>query len=97
LQPFQAPVQQNIDYIANAAVTIETGRGHGSGFFLTPDGWIMTNAYVARGNSTVKVVLADGRSVFAQVARMHDARDVALIKADGAGCPPCPCAFTPCA
>jgi S1-C subfamily serine protease len=95
LQPFQAPLQQNIDYITNAAVTIETGRSHGSGFFLTPDGWIMTNAHVARGNNIVKVVLADGRSMFAQVVRVHDARDVALIKADGAGYPALPLRLHP--
>ncbi|MGQ0676813.1 MAG: S1C family serine protease [Rhodospirillales bacterium] len=95
LQPFQAPLQQNIDYITNAAVTIDTGRSHGSGFFLTPDGWIMTNAHVARGSSVVKVVLADGRFVYGQVVRTHDARDVALIKADGTGYPALPLRLYP--
>jgi serine protease Do len=92
---FQAPVQQNIDYITSAAVTIETGTGHGSGFFLTPDGWIMTNAHVTRGHRVVKVVLADGRFVYGQTVRVHDTRDVALIKADGAGYPALPLRLQP--
>lgn len=95
LQPFQAPLQQNAQYLASAAVTIDIGSGHGSGFFLTADGWIMTNAHVARGSKVVKVILADGRSVFAQVVRVHDARDVALIKVDGTGYPALPLRMQP--
>lgn len=79
------PLSGNIDSVRRAAVTIDLGRGHGSGFFITSDGWVLTNAHVARGSQTVKVILADGRPMFGQVMRVHDARDVALVKVDGAG------------
>ena len=85
LASFRAPVAQNIDYVRWATVTIEVPGGYGSGFFLTQDGWIMTNAHVARGSQSVKVVLADGRLIYGQVVRMHDARDVALVKVEGNG------------
>lgn len=73
----------NIDQIRRATVTIDLGAGHGSGFFVSSDGWILTNAHVASGNQMVKIVLADGRILFGQVARAHQARDVALIKVEG--------------
>lgn len=73
----------NIDQVRRATVTIDLGFGHGSGFFVASDGWILTNAHVASGNQMVKVVLADGRILFGQVSRAHQARDVALIKVEG--------------
>ena len=58
--------------------------GQGSGFFITSDGWILTNAHVAHGNQTVRVILASGKAVEGRVDRVHEARDVALIKVEGA-------------
>ncbi|MCC7045220.1 MAG: trypsin-like peptidase domain-containing protein [Alphaproteobacteria bacterium] len=89
------PLSANIEAVRRAAVTIDLGRGHGSGFFLTDDGWVLTNAHVARGSQTVKVILADGRTMFGQVMRVHDARDVALVKVDGSRFPALPLRAAP--
>ncbi|MEI3648610.1 MAG: trypsin-like peptidase domain-containing protein [Dolichospermum lemmermannii FEM_B0920] len=51
-----------------AAVVTVKGNGHGSGFLVSQDGLIITNAHVVnRGPSVVTVVFRDGRQVPADV------------------------------
>ncbi|MEL6461730.1 MAG: trypsin-like peptidase domain-containing protein, partial [Cyanobacteria bacterium J06621_15] len=51
-----------------AVVTVKDGRGHGSGFVVNRDGYIITNAHVVEGSpSVVTVEFADGRKIPADV------------------------------
>ncbi|NJM21973.1 MAG: trypsin-like serine protease [Richelia sp. RM2_1_2] len=51
-----------------AVVTVKDGRGHGSGFVVSQDGLIITNAHVVEGSpSVVTVVFADGKQLPADV------------------------------
>ncbi|MFM7405298.1 MAG: S1C family serine protease [Cuspidothrix sp.] len=51
-----------------AVVTVKDGKGHGSGFLVSQDGLIITNAHVVDGSpSVVTVVFRDGRQVPADV------------------------------
>lgn len=51
-----------------AVVTVKDGKGHGSGFVVSQDGLIITNAHVVEGSpSVVTVEFADGRKLPADV------------------------------
>ncbi|MCC3409876.1 MAG: trypsin-like peptidase domain-containing protein [Microcoleus sp. PH2017_10_PVI_O_A] len=55
-------------------------RGTGSGFILTADGRIVTNAHVVSGTDTVKVTLKDGREFEGKVQGVDPLTDVAVVK-----------------
>ncbi|MBE9047024.1 trypsin-like peptidase domain-containing protein [Pleurocapsales cyanobacterium LEGE 10410] len=55
-------------------------RGMGSGFVVSSDGLILTNAHVVEGSDTVKVTLKDGRSFDGEVMGTDSLTDVAVIK-----------------
>jgi len=62
-------------------------RGLGSGFIVSPDGYIVTNAHVVDGASEVTVKLTDRREFTAKVIGSDKRTDVALIKIDAANLP----------
>jgi serine protease Do len=57
-------------------------RGVGSGFIVSPDGYIVTNAHVVDGAKTVTVRLTDRREFTAKVIGKDERTDIALIKID---------------
>jgi serine protease Do len=57
-------------------------HGMGSGFIVSPDGIILTNAHVVAGSSEVTVKLVDRREFKAKVLGLDKATDVAVLKID---------------
>lgn len=57
-------------------------RGTGSGFIISNDGQILTNAHVVSGADTVEVTLKDGRSFTGRVMGTDSVTDVAVVKID---------------
>ena len=55
-------------------------RGTGSGFIMSADGRILTNAHVVAGADTVKVTLKDGRTFQGKVLGKDELTDVAVVK-----------------
>lgn len=55
-------------------------RGTGSGFILTADGRILTNAHVVAGADIVRVTLKDGRAMDGRVVGSDPLTDVAVVK-----------------
>ncbi|HEY9673296.1 MAG TPA: HhoA/HhoB/HtrA family serine endopeptidase [Waterburya sp.] len=55
-------------------------RGTGSGFIISRDGEILTNAHVVDGADTVNVTLKDGRSFAGKVIGTDPVTDVAIVK-----------------
>jgi serine protease Do len=63
---------------------LDTPRpGSGSGFFIDPAGFILTNNHVIEAAQRITVTLADGRSFRAQVVGADAATDVALLRVAG--------------
>src|SRR5450830_1296301 len=71
----------------NAQSQEEVPRGVGSGFIISADGYIMTNAHVVDGASDVYVMLTDKREFKAKVVGSDTRTDVALLKIDGSNLP----------
>jgi serine protease Do len=62
-------------------------RGVGSGFILSADGYIMTNAHVVDGAEEVIVRLTDKREFKARIVGADKRSDVAVVKVEAAGLP----------
>ncbi|MEY4884012.1 MAG: hypothetical protein RIS34_1866 [Pseudomonadota bacterium] len=62
-------------------------RGVGSGFVLTSDGFIMTNAHVVEGADEVLVTLTDKREFKARIIGADKRSDVAVVKIEATGLP----------
>jgi serine protease Do len=75
------PFPNHAEKSRKAAVMIQTGSSHGSGFFITRQGHLLTNAHVTGDAQRVRVVTADGaKALTAEVLRKHKLWDVALLK-----------------
>jgi serine protease Do len=58
-------------------------QGQGSGFFISPDGYIVTNNHVVDNAVKVEVVTDSGATFDAKVVGTDSKTDLALIKVDG--------------
>jgi serine protease Do len=63
------------------------GESMGSGFIISPDGYVLTNHHVVDGADEVKVKLSDGREFTAKVVGSDEQSDVALLKIPATGLP----------
>lgn len=68
----------------------ELVRGAGSGFIVSPDGVILTNAHVVRDADQVTVKLQDRREYRAKVLGSDPKTDVAVLKIEAKGLPVVP-------
>ncbi len=62
-------------------------RGVGSGFILSADGYVMTNAHVVDGADEVIVTLTDKRELKAKIIGADRRTDVAIVKIEAGGLP----------
>ena len=65
----------------------EVPRGMGSGFILTPDGYVMTNHHVVDEADEIIVTLSDKREFKAKLIGADERTDVAVLKIDASGPP----------
>jgi serine protease Do len=63
-----------------SVVTILPGAGSGSGFLVSTDGYLLTDAHVVGDEKNVRVRWSDGLETLATVERVSEKRDVAILK-----------------
>lgn len=71
------------DDFLNGVVVIRANDGTGTGFFVTSDGYLVTNQHVVGKEKYASVKLRNGRVLVAEVIESYPARDLALLKAKG--------------
>lgn len=81
------PIKINADSTAtfygeaiSACVTIKVDKGHGSGFFISNDGYIITNLHVVGNTKNIEVILNNGEKMTGELVRKSIKHDLALIK-----------------
>ncbi|WP_116790556.1 S1C family serine protease [Flavobacterium psychrotrophum] len=70
----------SIEDAMDATVTIKVKEGHGSGCFVSTDGYIVTNFHVVAASDKITVITKDGKEYPAKIIRQNEYSDLALIK-----------------
>lgn len=71
-----------------SVVQVRADRGTGSGFVLDGRGHVLTNHHVVEGSEDVELLLANGRTVEAELVGSDEGDDVAVLRADPAALAP---------
>jgi S1-C subfamily serine protease len=91
LDTYSNTVVEIVDRVGPAVVRVEVEPdaalkrrgGSGSGFFVSPDGFVVTNSHVVQGAKAVRIGLSDGRSAEAWVLGDDPHTDLALLRVKG--------------
>ncbi len=90
LDAYSEAVARIADTVGPAVLRVDTrrkgqrGGGTGSGFVLSPDGLIVTNAHVVNGFHEIRLADAEGRTTNAQLIGTDPDTDIALLRANAA-------------
>jgi hypothetical protein len=79
------PKPEKTSDLVESSLTIDLGDAHGSGVIISTTGYVLTNAHVVKDEKSVGVILSSGLNLTAEVVRVDQAADVALLKLPGKG------------
>jgi len=74
-----------VAHASPSVVGIEHRRGQGSGLILAPDGYVLTNAHVARAQGGVEVRLSGSSAVRAERVGLDERTDLAVLRIEAEG------------
>ena len=72
-----------IEDAVKSVVTIRTDVGQGTGFIITKDGFIVTNAHILSGGSRINAITYDQKVIDAQLVGYDALFDIAILKIEG--------------
>ncbi len=72
-----------INEAIKSVVSIRTGAGQGTGFIITNDGYIVTNAHVLRGGSDIQSITYESEMIETEFIGQDLILDIALLKIPG--------------
>jgi putative serine protease PepD len=82
-------VKRVLPSVVTIRVRLSGGGSLGSGFIVSPDGYVLTNDHVIAGNSSqITVTFADGNTVAARLIGSEAESDIAVLKIDQSGLTP---------
>ena len=84
---YQDALDKHVNDVRSAVVTVFVPGGHGSGFFVSNDGHVLTNEHVVRDAKFVQVKLTTGREILAEVIARDASSDIALLRVEETGMP----------
>jgi S1-C subfamily serine protease len=73
--------------VVNLRAPRSSGGGSGSGILFAPDGFLLTNHHVVRGQQEMRVRLNDGREIAGHRVGADPWTDLAVVQADSSGLP----------
>ena len=65
-----------------------TSAASGSGFIISPDGYILTNYHVIESSNSITVTLYSGQTHEAQIVGYDESNDIAVLKVEATDLPP---------
>jgi len=80
LDAYSRAVIDAVERVGPAVGRVDAGRGQGSGFVFTPDGFVLTNHHVIERAKHIGVSLPDGRSFDAELVGGDAHTDLAVLR-----------------
>jgi len=82
MQPEPGSQESIVQKSLPAIVQVETSLGSGSGFFISSEGLLATNAHVVRDQPSATIITSSGKAITSSHIYVDEDRDLALIKVE---------------